>query len=101
MATEETVRYYLALQGSSRPRTYLRGPSPDDLAERWYFEAVEDDGKLIAIRQLTVEADGTRRAYSPEHIEDEWGFLTDQPIGRADQLSICSSAEFRAAWEAE
>jgi hypothetical protein len=101
VATEETVRYYLALQGSSRPRTYLWGRSPEDPAERWYFEAVEDDGKLIPIRQLTVEADGTRLAYSPEHIDDGCGFLTDQPITHADELSICSADDFRAAWEAE
>jgi hypothetical protein len=100
VASEASLEYYLALDRSDRPRTYLFGPSPDDTHELWYFEAVDDNGALIAIRQLTIEADGTRHAYSPQHIEDEWGFLTDQPIDYADELSSCSAEQFRQIWEA-
>jgi hypothetical protein len=57
-------------------------------------------GALIAIRQLTIGADGTRHAHSPQHIEDEWGFLTDQPIDYADELTPCDGAQFRQIWEA-
>ena len=92
MATQESIECYLALDRSDRPRTYLFGPSPDDERELWYFEAVDDNGALIAIRQLTIGADGTRHAYSPQHIEDEWGFLTDQPIDYADELTPCDAA---------
>jgi len=40
VATEASIEYYLALDRSDRPRTYLFGPSPDDARELWYFEAV-------------------------------------------------------------
>lgn len=100
MASQASIEYYLALDRSDRPRTYLFGPSPDDERELWYVEAVDDNGALIAIRQLTIGADGTRHAYSPQHIEDEWGFLTDQPIDYADELTPCDGAQFRQIWEA-
>jgi hypothetical protein len=100
VATQASIEYYLALDRSDRPRTCLFGPSPDDERELWYFEAVDDNGALIAIRQLTIGADGTRHAYSPQHIEDEWGFLTDQPIDYADELTPCDAAQFRQIWEA-
>ena len=98
MATEESVGYYQALQASARPRTYLCGDAPDVPAERWYFEAVEDGGEVIVIRQLVIEGDGTRHAYSADHIEDAWGFLTDQPLDGSEGLSACRAEEFHAAW---
>lgn len=101
MATAEYVTYLLALQASSRARVYLFGPSPDDLAELWYFEAVDDGGERIAIRQLTVQADGSRHAYSPQHVADEWGALTDQPIDYVNQLSACSAEDFLVVWGGE
>ena len=101
MATAEYVTHFLALQESSRARVYLFGSSPEDPAELWYFEAVDDGGNRIAIRQLTVEADGSRHAYSPQHMEDEWGALTDQPIDFANQLSACSAEDFFVVWEGE
>jgi hypothetical protein len=100
VATQASIEYYLALDRSDRPRTYLFGPSPDDECELWYFEAVDDNGALIAIRHLTIGADGTQHAYSPQHIEDEWGFLTDQPIDYADQLTPCDAEQFRQIWGA-
>ncbi|MBO0822454.1 MAG: hypothetical protein J2P27_01190 [Actinobacteria bacterium] len=30
VATQASIEYYLALDRSDRPRTYLLGPSPDD-----------------------------------------------------------------------
>jgi hypothetical protein len=99
VATQASIEYYLALDRSDRPRTYLFGPSPDDERELWYFEAVEDNGVLVAIRQLTIGADGTRHAYSPQHVEDAWGFLTDQPIDYADELTPCDAEQFRQIWE--
>lgn len=98
MATEESVGYYQPLQASTRPRTYLCGDAPDVPTERWYFEAVEDGGELIAIRQLVIEGDGTRHAYSADHIEDDWGFLTDQSLNGSEALSACSPEDFHVAW---
>ena len=98
MIPDGVARYYAELDSSPRPRKYFVGRAPDDDLERWLFEVVEDNGELIALRQLTVGADGTRRAYSPQHLEDGWGFLTDQPITDADQLDTCSREEFYAVW---
>jgi hypothetical protein len=98
---EEAIRYYLELEQSARPRRHLRGRSPDDEREQWYFEVLEDEGELIAVRQLTIEADGTRHRYSPQHLEDGWGFLTDQPIDPTDELSPCTADEFNAAWSTD
>jgi hypothetical protein len=66
----------------------------------WYFEAVEDRGQLVAIRQLTVEADGTRHRYWADRLEDDWGFLTDQPLApqESDGLEAVSAEQFRQVW---
>jgi hypothetical protein len=77
------------------PRTSSR-----DAGKLWYFEAVDDNDALIAIRQSTIEADGARHAYSPQHIEDECGFQTDQPIDYAGELTPCSAEQFRQIWDA-
>ncbi len=86
---------------TSLPRSHWGGVSPDDPAERWFFEAVEDAGELVAIRQLTVESDGTKHVYSAEHLDDEWGFLTDQPLrpDESDGLLPISAETFQAAWD--
>lgn len=90
MPSDEVVEYYRALQQSGCARGYWVGISPDDDAERWLFETVEDGEELVVVRQLTVGTDGTRRQYSVDHFEDEWGFLTDQPLDPADELTRCS-----------
>jgi hypothetical protein len=73
--------------------------SPDDENEQWFFETVEDNGQCIAIRQLAVESDGTRHAYSPERLEDDHGFLTDQPVRPAEWgFNAISREAWDAAW---
>ena len=54
----------------------------------------------IAIRQLTVGGDGSRHAYSADHLEDEWGFLTDQPIEPNESIAMKAipASDFDAAW---
>lgn len=98
MILDEIRRYYAGLDRSPKPRRYYFGRSPDDRREQWFFEAVEDEGRLIAIRQLTIAADGSRQAYSPEHLDDARGGLTDQPIDYEDQLQIITAKDFYAAW---
>jgi hypothetical protein len=100
MATEESVNYYRSLMASPRPRTYFVGQAPDEPTEQWHFGAVEDDDELVVIRQLTIEGDGTRHAYSADHIEDTWGFLTDQPLDDFEYLSPSTADAFNAAWDA-
>lgn len=92
--------YFRALQASDLPHQHWSGPSPEDADEMWYFETVIDGGKYVAIRQLTVESDGTRHAYSAHHLEDDWGFLTDQPVDpeASEGLVAITPSEFESVW---
>ena len=88
-----------ALDRSGAPRGYWTGVAPDEPGERWYFETVAARGAWVAVRQLSVRADGSARRYSLDHLEDEDGFLTDQPI-QPDEwgLRVISREEWQAAW---
>jgi hypothetical protein len=37
-------------------------------------------GEIIAVKQIEVPPDGIARCYWWRHLEDELGFLTDQPL---------------------
>ena len=37
-------------------------------------------GEIIAVKQIEVPPDGIARCYWWRHLEDEPGFLTDQPL---------------------
>jgi hypothetical protein len=37
-------------------------------------------GEVIAVKQIEVAPDGIARCYWWRHLEDELGFLTDQPL---------------------
>jgi len=88
------------LDNSDRRRGYWFGLAPDDAEERWYFEAVQDtDGRWIAVRQLTILGDGSRRAYSVDHLEDESGFLTDAPLEPEESgLDEIAADEWQRVW---
>ena len=90
--------YFRALTESDRDREYWLGESPDDPGEQWYFETVEDSGQKVAIRQITVGPAG-RFAYSAAHLEDEHGFLTDQPMSPVEEgLAAVEESAFEAVW---
>jgi hypothetical protein len=97
VVVEGVIEYYRQLERSDHPRVHLLGRAPED--EWWYFEAVEVDRELIAIRQVTIEANGTGHRYSADHIEDEWGFVTDHAIDYSEQLERCTPPVFQDAWE--
>jgi hypothetical protein len=99
VVVEGVIAYYRELELSCRPRIHLMGRSPDDTNEWWFFEAVEVGGELIAIRQVTIEASGAGHRYSADHIEDDWGGLTDQAIDYEDQLERCAQSIFEDAWD--
>lgn len=101
MVEPDVIQYYRDLEASERERRYFYGTSPEDDRELWLFEVVEDRGELVVIRQLTIEANGTRHRYSADHMEDDWGFLTDQPIDYADELSTCTADDFERAWRGD
>ncbi len=62
----------------------------------WYFE-VGPDG--YAVRQIEEYASGVLLKYSETEMEDEYGFLADQPIDidEGDWEGI-TRAEFESAW---
>lgn len=90
--------YLRTLVGSDRERSCWTGASPDNPNELWFFEAVEVDGHIIAIRQIAVGGERSL-GYSADHLEDELGFLTDQPLKPdAWGLSISDPASFEHEW---
>jgi hypothetical protein len=90
--------YFQGLEESDRPREHWRGIDPDDGRTQWLFQTVEDGGQQIAIRQVIVHPDGVIDRYWWKHLEDEAGFLTDQPVEYTDQLIAISADEFDALW---
>jgi len=82
------------------PRRYWRYEhrEPDESEGQWYFECVREDGEWWCVRQIAPSF-GLVSAYDWEHLEDEHGFLTDQPIDEDETLLVPIAAdEFNAAW---
>lgn len=98
VVVEGVVDYYCELELSSLPCVHLVWRSPDDENEWWYVEAVEVDGELVAIRQVTIEANGDGHRYSTDRIEDDWDGLTDQAIDYEEQPERRSASLFEEAW---
>ena len=64
----------------------------------WFFE-VAPDGTVT--RQMETYDDGTVLQYHANHIEDTFGFLTDQPLDHSEYRPFAISRdEFEAAWTA-
>ncbi|MFF4614950.1 hypothetical protein [Nonomuraea jabiensis] len=86
------------LAESDAPRRYWHLGDEDGRA--WLFESVEGDGlEQWAIRQVLVGADRTGHRYWWRHLQDEHGFLTDQPLEVWELTEITEQA-FEAVWEA-
>lgn len=91
--------YFRRLEESDVPRMHLRAPDPKDERTQWLFEVVEDDGQRVAIKQIEVESSGRIHRYWWQHLEDDRGFLTDQPLDDAEGLSEVSGDEFYRVWD--
>ncbi|WP_326644687.1 hypothetical protein OIE67_26010 [Nonomuraea fuscirosea] len=85
------------LAESDNPRRYWHMGDEDGRA--WLFESVEGDGEQWAVRQVEVGADRTARRYWWRHLQDEAGFLTDQPL-EIWELTEIPCETFEAVWEA-
>ena len=76
------ARWFRNLHDGLAPRTYYEGaadePGPADT--RWLWEAAVVAGDVIALKQIEMPPDGIARCYWGRHLEDERGFLTDQPL---------------------
>ena len=97
---QERPPFIRALTASDRPRRHWCYSLPDD-GSQVLFETVVVDGAMVAIRQVVVDADGTTHRYGADHLEDERGFLADQPIPDSavtDGLRSISAEQFAAAW---
>ncbi|GAA3688400.1 hypothetical protein GCM10022224_062270 [Nonomuraea antimicrobica] len=85
------------LAESESPRHFWHLGDEDGRA--WLFESVEGDGEHWAVRQVVVGADRGARRYWWRHLQDEHGFLTDQPLDIWELAEITPEA-FEAVWDA-
>jgi hypothetical protein len=93
----EVVSYYRGLDEAATLRCHFRGA--DDAGGLWYFEVVPVGSKLTVIKQAELTSAGTLHRYSWEHLADEHGFLTDQPIDPdEDPFEVITPEEFERVW---
>lgn len=76
---QESIDAIRALDESDRPHAYWYFHWKDEGSD-WFMETVDDDGELWTVKQLVIEADGTAYRYWWGHMDDEAGFLGDQPL---------------------
>jgi hypothetical protein len=54
---------------------------------------------LVAIREVTLEADGATHRYSASHLQDDWGDMTSGDLDSALwALDPASQEDFESAW---
>jgi hypothetical protein len=99
--SDQRAEYFRGLEESDRPRAYFRGADAEDDRKQWLFEVVEDNGDRVAIKQVEAESSGVTHRYWWRHLEDNHGFLTDQPLDRWDAgaVSEVSREEFQRVWD--
>jgi hypothetical protein len=86
-----------ALDESANPRGYWRDVHED--GSEWLFETVEDDRTAWVVKQIVVDAVGAVHRYAWDNLEDEDGFLTDQPLDPArDPITAIDAGEFFQRW---
>ncbi|MBL3804906.1 hypothetical protein [Streptomyces sp. BRB081] len=96
-ARTETVAHYRTLDEHAAFRQHFRHADED--GNLWYFEAVPDRGELVVVRQAELTPSGRLLRYDWRHLEDEHGFLTDQPIDLAEgPVEVIAAEEFRRVW---
>jgi VCBS repeat-containing protein len=98
-AKDERGPFIRSLEEGTEHRHYLTAQDPDD-GRRYLWEAVEHQGKLVAIRQLEIDLEGGRWRYDWKHLEDESGFLTEGPLHLDKSILAVTRDVFLAEWEA-
>ena len=95
------VEYYRELDESASARLYFAGV--DDEGWKWFFEVVEHDDELIAVKQIETPPGERAHRYWWQHLDDDDGFLTDQPLGREEiaigRFRAVTAEEFRIVWD--
>ncbi|MER7499470.1 hypothetical protein AB0L05_16325 [Nonomuraea pusilla] len=85
------------LAESGAPRRHWHAADEDGGV--WLFESVEGDGEHWAIRQIEIDARRSVHRYWWGLLQDDRGFLTDQPLEIWDLTEITEEA-FEAVWAA-
>ncbi|NRQ39968.1 hypothetical protein HII36_50300 [Nonomuraea sp. NN258] len=83
------------LAEADAPRRYWH--TADDVGGVWLFESVEGDGEEWAVRQIEVDAAREMHRYWWGRLQDEHGFLTDQPL-EIWELTEITGESFEAVW---
>ena len=96
---DQRTDYFRSLEESERPRLYLRARDPEDERIQWLFEVIEDEGRRVVVKQIEVEPSGQVHRYWWQHLEDDHGFLTDQPLDDAEGVSEASREDFQRVWD--
>ena len=88
-----------SLAEGAAPRRHWRHEhrETDESAGTWYFECVLHEGEWWCIRQVAPHAGGVS-VYDWEHLRDDHGFLTDQPLEDDAPVEPITADEFDAAW---
>ena len=93
----ETIR---VLDASRQPRTFYMDTFPDG-SRRLIEAALTDDDLLVAVKQIDVSPANELRRYWWQRVEDDDGFILDQPVNPAeDGLQEIDAASFTAVWQA-
>ncbi|MFD6826624.1 hypothetical protein ACFWC5_40790 [Streptomyces sp. NPDC060085] len=93
----QSVAYFRSLDEGATLRYHFH--HADEEGGLWYFEAVPHRGELIAIKQAELTQAGRLHRYSWEHLEDEYGFLTDQALDPGEEpLKAIPAEEFQQVW---
>lgn len=97
-AEDQRGPFIRSLDEQDGPRRYLTAQDPED-GRRYFWEAVEVKGGLVAVKQLEIDPQGTRWRYDWNHLEDENGFLTDQPLYADKNIVKTTRDVFFNEWE--
>jgi hypothetical protein len=96
----EVVAFYRRLDEQATDRLYFRAQDPEEEQGLWLWEAVPVQDEVVAVKQIQVAPDGTVSRYWWQWMQDDRGFLTDQPLDpQIDDLDSISAEEFRRHWE--
>ena len=75
----------------------LRGDEYDAWGTSWWYFEVDDEGGVL--RQIEQYDSGVRLCYGEQHIEDEFGGLSQVPLDLSESgYTAISSHDFEAAW---
>jgi hypothetical protein len=99
----DSAAYFRALDEGPSARGYFERVDDEGLAgqrTRWLWETVTDNGAVIAVKQIEIPLRGAVRRYWWRSLEDDGGFLTDQPLVPDEEaLDTITCEAFYEAWD--